>query len=682
MNEVSALLALSHPYIIALEESFVDKRTLCIVMEFAEGGELGAAVVARRRAGMDYYSEDEVLNLFTQLALALKHVHDKKIIHRDLKSENVFLAKDGTIRLGDFGLTGLMTAQVASMDLACGTPFYMAPEVFTSEYNSKADVWSLGCILYELCSLYRPFSGEGDSDSESDDDDYDSEASWQSSYDDEEVDGGVYGPAFRSVVRRVLSGKVPRLPRGQYSPQLEAFYDSIMKHAPDQRPSVTTLLNHPIIKPRVKSLLTRTQYLEEFSRNSARRKLRDSWLQIDDLPDTFEVPPEPASVLRDVSSDNLVVASPREVHPYAAALSESLASSGSGSLALMLEEARAASVDTPALAQAGGSGKPTRSLLSDALKAEAEVAQAEACSPPTADALCGSSAQADTRPGTSLSSESSMAESPCKTQADGRIPKLRVAVTVLDKVLSGWLHKFNGVSWKKLFYELHEAHARLYWWRSQEAWRRGPEAAFGSMRLSGSVRVYRLRPDDVPPAASAAASGAGLDDAALDAALEIHVETARSSSSALLVAESGDVADAWVDGITKFHNAFRSQIARPGQDGMLSGTPGSGTAGSGSASGVSPRLKERAFDVLAERYARMVRSSSDVGVFSPSSASAGVVPELRSIGERRTGSRRGRAKTELTDEDRAFVLAQAPPVVMRRMRTASFQKLLIEGSDE
>lgn len=95
---------------------------------------------------------------FVQLCLALKHVHDRKILHRDLKSQNIFLMKNGMIKLGDFGIARVLKHTTEMARTAIGTPYYLSPEICENQpYNNKSDIWSLGCILYEIMTLKHAF---------------------------------------------------------------------------------------------------------------------------------------------------------------------------------------------------------------------------------------------------------------------------------------------------------------------------------------------------------------------------------------------------------------------------------------------------------------------------------------------------------------------------------------------
>ena len=116
-------------------------------------GDLAHHIKRNKQKG-EQFSEEEIFNWFIQICMALEYVHSKKIIHRDIKTQNAFLTGNKTIKLGDFGISKVLESTNAAAMTVIGTPYYMPPENCQSEpYTSKSDVWALGIILYELCTL-------------------------------------------------------------------------------------------------------------------------------------------------------------------------------------------------------------------------------------------------------------------------------------------------------------------------------------------------------------------------------------------------------------------------------------------------------------------------------------------------------------------------------------------------
>ena len=157
-NECKVLteLAGGH-YIVRVVEHFVELERLWIVMDFADGGDLAMRIEAQKKAGTPF-SETVIVDWVVQLALALRHAHDRKVLHRDLKPQNVFLMRDGAVRLGDFGISRVLSSTMSVVNTCVGTPLYLSPEICNgSPYDDKTDAWSLGVLLFELCALRLPF---------------------------------------------------------------------------------------------------------------------------------------------------------------------------------------------------------------------------------------------------------------------------------------------------------------------------------------------------------------------------------------------------------------------------------------------------------------------------------------------------------------------------------------------
>eukprot|EP00928_Gymnodinium_smaydae_P062557 TRINITY_DN46395_c0_g1_i1.p1 TRINITY_DN46395_c0_g1~~TRINITY_DN46395_c0_g1_i1.p1 ORF type:complete len:567 (+),score=81.17 TRINITY_DN46395_c0_g1_i1:177-1877(+) len=160
MKEVRVLQAMQHPSILQFFHSIDDGETVSLVTEYADAGDLQHLL--RWCTDRKQRLEDlTALAIFAQLADAVKHVHSKRVLHRDLKPSNILLTSRGMIKLGDFGVAKLVAGTAAYDKMTCvGSPIYMAPEVVGGEpYGPACDVWSSGVILYELCTLRKPFEG-------------------------------------------------------------------------------------------------------------------------------------------------------------------------------------------------------------------------------------------------------------------------------------------------------------------------------------------------------------------------------------------------------------------------------------------------------------------------------------------------------------------------------------------
>ena len=147
--EVKLLRELRHPHVVSYQDSFLHKPTnqLCLVMSFCEGGDLHRRVQQRKKEGGRLFTEARVVAWLLQLTLALEYIHDRhSIIHRDLKTQNVFLMEDGTtLKLGDFGVSRQLDLPTDLARTCVGTPFYMCPELMRKQrYSNKADMWALG----------------------------------------------------------------------------------------------------------------------------------------------------------------------------------------------------------------------------------------------------------------------------------------------------------------------------------------------------------------------------------------------------------------------------------------------------------------------------------------------------------------------------------------------------------
>jgi len=204
LKEVKLLQSLDHPNIIRYLDSFIENNDLYIAVEWAQKGDL-KYIVKRAIQEDSHLEESKVWEYIYQMAGALSHMHTKRIMHRDLKPANIFIDSEGALKLGDLGLGRAMSSQTLEAYSRVGTPLYMSPEVLDgSGYDTKSDVWSLGCIAYELWALKSPFRKEDTK---------------MSLYD-----------LFQSI----KAGVYPAIP-DRYSYKLRLLIDSIIKTNPIER---------------------------------------------------------------------------------------------------------------------------------------------------------------------------------------------------------------------------------------------------------------------------------------------------------------------------------------------------------------------------------------------------------------------------------------------------------------
>ena len=127
-------------------------------MEYCEKGDLFQKITSFKKNDMTF-DEKEIWNIFVQILSGLKTLHESKIFHRDLKSANIFLCKNGTVKIGDMNVSKI--AKKGLLYTQTGTPYYASPEVWKDKpYDHKSDIWSIGCIVYEMCTLKPPFRAE------------------------------------------------------------------------------------------------------------------------------------------------------------------------------------------------------------------------------------------------------------------------------------------------------------------------------------------------------------------------------------------------------------------------------------------------------------------------------------------------------------------------------------------
>ena len=217
-READLLSKLDHPNIVKFLDSFVYMEYFCIVTEFCEGGDLTEKINAWKKSGKTF-DESLIIAWLVQLLLAIQFTHKKKILHRDLKTRNIFL-KNNMIKIGDFGISRILMGTSDMATTFTGTPYYMSPEILKHEaYNSKSDIWALGVVLYELCTLNRAFEGQN----------------------------------LLGVMYKIVEGETPVLPE-KFHPEFRKIFTCMLSKDPIQRPSASELLTNPYISKHVKEI--------------------------------------------------------------------------------------------------------------------------------------------------------------------------------------------------------------------------------------------------------------------------------------------------------------------------------------------------------------------------------------------------------------------------------------------
>lgn len=157
--EAKLLESLNHPNIVRYHETFLEEDQLMIIMEYCPGGDL-SQLIKTHKESRSYFPEDQIALWMTQLISALHFLEERRVIHRDIKSSNVYITEDGNLKLGDFGIAKILSCTSDVAKTVVGTPYYMSPEVCENKpYTCKSDIWSLGCLIYELACLRHPFDG-------------------------------------------------------------------------------------------------------------------------------------------------------------------------------------------------------------------------------------------------------------------------------------------------------------------------------------------------------------------------------------------------------------------------------------------------------------------------------------------------------------------------------------------
>ena len=233
LNEVKILKQLDHSNIIKFKDVFMitkPNNILNIVTEYADDGDLNQKI-KKLKEKKSPFREQQIIDYLTQICLALNHIHKKKIIHRDLKSGNVFLTKSGLIKLGDFGIAKGFKNTWEKAKTKVGTPYYLSPEIINSKpYDLKSDIWALGVLLYEMMTFKMPFNAH----------------------------------SLPSLSLKIIRGYY-QPPPSSYSKELIDLVGRCLNLDPKKRPNAESILKLPFIKKRIFGFLDEVHFNEDLS---------------------------------------------------------------------------------------------------------------------------------------------------------------------------------------------------------------------------------------------------------------------------------------------------------------------------------------------------------------------------------------------------------------------------------
>ncbi|XP_050020578.1 serine/threonine-protein kinase Nek9 [Alexandromys fortis] len=215
LNEIVILALLQHDNIIAYYNHFMDNTTLLIELEYCNGGNLYDKILRQKDK---LFEEEMVVWYLFQIVSAVSCIHKAGILHRDIKTLNIFLTKANLIKLGDYGLAKKLNSEYSMAETLVGTPYYMSPELCQGvKYNFKSDIWAVGCVIFELLTLKRTFDATN---------------------------------PLNLCVKIVQGIRAMEVDSSQYSLELIQLVHACLDQDPEQRPTADELLDLPLLRKR------------------------------------------------------------------------------------------------------------------------------------------------------------------------------------------------------------------------------------------------------------------------------------------------------------------------------------------------------------------------------------------------------------------------------------------------
>ena len=243
LNECKVHGQCEHPHIIKCHHSFIERPYLYLVMEYAECGDLANLIATHRKKKL-YFEEETVWDYFIQILEGVHFLHvERRILHRDIKAQNVFLDANLNIKIGDLGLGRILGPATCFANTTVGTPLYFSPEMCEEKsYNHKSDIWALGCLLYEQAALHPPFEANNQ----------------------------------LALATKICNSTPDPLPPA-FTDDLRTLVQSMLMKNPDERPSVEDILSYKPVRERraAKKMFEVQNEMEDFYRAQNEEIIRE-----------------------------------------------------------------------------------------------------------------------------------------------------------------------------------------------------------------------------------------------------------------------------------------------------------------------------------------------------------------------------------------------------------------------
>ena len=232
ITEVKVASSHNCKYLLSAKDVFVANGNICIVTDYAEKGDL-SNILKQKRYAREHLEEGLIWDYLLQLLIAVEYMHSFNIIHRDIKSLNVFLTAQNNILLGDFGISKILRSSTFGTSTQIGTPLYASPEmVLRQKYDTKIDIWSLGCLVWEMMSLEPAFNAHN----------------------------------AHLLNHRILKGLCSSsIPPGRYSRDLVSLAKKMINTDPSRRPNIHEIMALPMIRMRLESSGCVTNDLSDYT---------------------------------------------------------------------------------------------------------------------------------------------------------------------------------------------------------------------------------------------------------------------------------------------------------------------------------------------------------------------------------------------------------------------------------